>query len=132
MSETTIKKTVTPKLMHPPFGNYAHGVQISSFDHMLTTSGQLGISKDGAIPEDVESQARICFENIDLILVEAGLDKADLIHLRTFVTAREYFQPYMGVRDDYLEGRNIASTLVIVSGFTRPEFKVEIEALAGR
>lgn len=129
---STSKDPITPISVHPPFGNYSHGMKLSSFNTLVTTSGQLGISKDGAIPENVESQARICFENIDQILQDAGLSKADLIHLRTFVTARQYFQAYMGVRDQYLGGICIASTLVIVSGFTRPEFKVEIEALAAR
>ena len=40
---------------------------------------------------------------------------------------------YMAARDAYLaEMKHIpASTLMIVSGFTRPEFVVEVEALAG-
>ena len=39
---------------------------------------------------------------------------------------------YMAARDAWLAGarRLPASTLMIVSGFTRPEFVVEIEALA--
>jgi enamine deaminase RidA (YjgF/YER057c/UK114 family) len=39
---------------------------------------------------------------------------------------------YMAARDRWLAGvtRLPASTLVIVSGFTRPEFKVEVEVVA--
>jgi len=39
---------------------------------------------------------------------------------------------YMAVRDRWLEGLETlpASTLVIVSGFTRPEFVVEVEVTA--
>jgi enamine deaminase RidA (YjgF/YER057c/UK114 family) len=37
---------------------------------------------------------------------------------------------YMAVRDRYVMQPPPASTLVIVSGFTRPEFKVEVEAIA--
>jgi enamine deaminase RidA (YjgF/YER057c/UK114 family) len=41
---------------------------------------------------------------------------------------------YREVRDRWVAGLSVkpASTLVIVSGFTRPEFLVEIEALAAR
>jgi len=36
------------------------------------------------------------------------------------------------VRSRYVTGDAFASTLVIVSGFTRPEFKVEVEVTAAR
>jgi enamine deaminase RidA (YjgF/YER057c/UK114 family) len=41
---------------------------------------------------------------------------------------------YMAARDAWCAGmtRLPASTLVIVSGFTRPEFKVEVELTAAR
>jgi enamine deaminase RidA (YjgF/YER057c/UK114 family) len=41
-------------------------------------------------------------------------------------------QAYMRVRDRYVTEPLPASTLVIVSGFTRPEFLVEIEATAAK
>ena len=41
-------------------------------------------------------------------------------------------QPYMIVRDRYVALPPPASTLMIVSGFTRPEFKVEVEAIAAK
>jgi enamine deaminase RidA (YjgF/YER057c/UK114 family) len=39
---------------------------------------------------------------------------------------------YMAVRDRYVTQPPPASTLMIVSGFTRPEFKVEVEAIAAK
>jgi enamine deaminase RidA (YjgF/YER057c/UK114 family) len=39
---------------------------------------------------------------------------------------------YMAVRDRYVAQPPPASTLVIVTGFTRPEFKVEVEALGAK
>ncbi len=44
-------------------------------------------------------------------------------------TAR-IFAPYMEVRDRLFAEPLPASTLMIVSGFARPEFKVEIEVIA--
>jgi len=40
--------------------------------------------------------------------------------------------PYMAVRDRYVALPPPASTLMIVGGFTRPEFTVEIEAIAAK
>jgi enamine deaminase RidA (YjgF/YER057c/UK114 family) len=57
---------------------------------------------------------------------------ADVIRLNAYVTDRAHMAAYMAARDAWLAGapRLPASTLVIVAGFTRPEFLVEIEATA--
>ncbi len=123
-------KLASPASIHPPFGNYAHGFEIAAGSRLVMTSGQLGISKNGAIPPEAEAQAELCFDAIEAILAEAGMGLENIVQLRGFVTAREYFPAYMNVRERRLGGREVASTLVIVSGFTRPEFLVEVEALA--
>jgi len=93
------------------------------------TSGQLGISKDGAIPTSVEEQARLCFSNIHAILEEQSLSFNHVVKVSAFVTDRAYFPTYMAVRDEFIS-TPVASTLLIVNGFTLPEFKVEVEAIA--
>jgi len=124
-------KELTPSSIAPPFARYAHGVSAEDV-RLVLTSGQLGLASDGTIPEDPEAQADICFANIDAILAEAGGSSADVARINAFVTDRAYMQGYMVARDRWLAGveRLPASTLVIVSGFTRPEFKVEVEVTA--
>ncbi|MCA3641136.1 MAG: RidA family protein, partial [Methylobacterium sp.] len=56
----------------------------------------------------------------------------DVVRFNAFVTDRAYFPVYGRVRSRYVSGDAFASTLVIVSGFTRPEFKVEVEVTAAR
>ncbi|MEL7182350.1 MAG: RidA family protein [Pseudomonadota bacterium] len=126
------KTILTPDGAAPPFGAYAHGVVAHGPGRLLLTSGQLGLPKDGACPADVASQAEICFATIDAILTQAGGTRADVLRLNAFVTARDDFPAYMAVRDQWLTEvtNKPASTLVIVTGFTRPEFLVEIEATA--
>ena len=46
------------------------------------------------------------------------------------ITGHAHMEGYMRVRDRRFPGTPPASTLMIVSGFTRPEFVVEIEAIA--
>ena len=127
------RTTLEPKGIAPPFGRYAHGVSFHSEDAvMIVTSGQLGMAADGTIPEDVGAQADICFANVEAILAEAGGLPGDVVRINAFVTDRADFPTYMAARDRWLEGvtQVPASTLVIVSGFTRPEFKVEVEVTA--
>lgn len=95
-------------------------------------SGQLGISVADHVPETAEEQAILCFEAIGACLAEAQMSFADVVRINAYVTDRAYMGPYMAVRDRYAGLPPPASTLMIVSGFTRPEFKVEVEAIAAR
>lgn len=121
-----------PKDIAPPFARYAHGVVVPEGQRLIFTSGQLGLAGDGTIPEDEGAQADICFANIDSILAAGGANRRDVVRINAFVTDRAFMAGYMAARDRWLAEvtRLPASTLVIVSGFTRPEFKVEIEVVA--
>ena len=54
----------------------------------------------------------------------------DIVRINAYVTGREHLQPYMLVRNRLFAEPYPASTLMIVAGFARPEFVVEIEAIA--
>ena len=125
-------KELNPPTIAPPFARYAHGVEVPEGYRLILTSGQLGLAADGTIPDDTAAQAEICFANIAAILGEVGAGPADVVRINAFVTGREHMAAYMATRDAWLAGvdRLPASTLMIVSGFTRPEFTVEVEALA--
>ena len=102
----------------------------SAGGRIVFCSGQLGVAADDTVPETVTAQAELCFENIKAILAEAGLGVGDIVRINAYVTRREHMGDYMAVRDRYVGNPPPASTLVIVSGFTRPEFLVEVEATA--
>ncbi|MDU8942983.1 RidA family protein [Ovoidimarina sediminis] len=123
---------LTPEDIAPPFARYAHGVAVPAGRRLVFTSGQLGVAADGTVPEHPEAQADICFANIDAILAAGGAGRADVVRINAFVTDRAHMVGYMAARDRWLSGisRLPASTLLIVAGFTREEFKVEIEVVA--
>lgn len=123
---------LTPPSIRAPFARYSHGVAVPPGARLVFTSGQLGIAPDETIPEAVEAQAELCFANITAILAEAGMTLADVVRLNAYVTDRTHMAGYMAVRDRLVATPPPASTLMIVAGFTRPEFKVEIEAVAAR
>ena len=62
-----------------------------------------------------------------IIKVEAGNRSTPANH-----ASRAFMAGYMAARDAWLAGveRLPASTLMIVGGFTRPEFRVEVEVIA--
>ncbi|MBZ9732381.1 RidA family protein [Mesorhizobium sp. CA15] len=123
-------KYLAPKSIKPPFARYSHGVEIPAGKRLVLCSGQLGIGPDDAVPEDAGAQAELCFKNIAAILSEAGLTLNDIVRINAFVIGREHLQAYMDVRNRLFSDPAPASTLMIVSGFARPEFKVEVEVLA--
>jgi len=125
-------RRLTPDSIRPPFARYAHGVEVPAGARLVFCSGQLGIGLEGVIPPDVEGQARLCFAAIAAILAEAGMGLADLVRLNAYVVSADCLAGYMKVRDEFVGDPPPASTLMIVQGFARPEFKVEIEALAAR
>lgn len=125
-------RAITPPSLHPPFARYSHAVEVRAGARLLFCSGQLGIGADTVVPEDAEAQARLIFSAIAAILAEASMSLADLVRLDAYVTAREHLAPYMAVRDEIVSDPPPASTLMIVSGFSREIFKVEVVATAAR
>jgi enamine deaminase RidA (YjgF/YER057c/UK114 family) len=123
---------LVPKRVRAPFARYSHAVEVLAGARWLLCSGQLGISDSDEIPEDAEAQAVLCFKAIGACLAEAGMSFADIVRINAYVTDRAHMAPYMAVRDRYVAQPPPASTLMIVSGFTRPEFKVEVEAIAAK
>lgn len=121
---------LTPKTIRPPFARYSHGVEVPAGKRLVLCSGQVGISPDDGIPEEADAQAELCFSNISAILADAGLTLADVVRINAYVTDRAHLRAYMDVRDRLFSDPAPASTLMIVSGFARPEFKVEIEVIA--
>ncbi|WP_442583305.1 RidA family protein [Mesorhizobium sp. ASY16-5R] len=123
-------RPLQPKSIRPPFARYSHGIEVPSCKRLVLCSGQLGIAPDDSIPEEAGAQAELCFANIAAILAEAGMGLENIVRINAYVTDRAYLRPYMDVRDRLFSDPAPASTLMIVSGFARPEFKVEVEVIA--
>jgi enamine deaminase RidA (YjgF/YER057c/UK114 family) len=125
-------RPVTPASIRAPFARYSHAVEVPPGARLLVLSGQLGVGPDDIAPEGAEAQAALCFANIAAILAEGGMTPADIVRFNAYVTGREHLPGYMKARDAFIADLPVppASTLMIVSGFARPEFVVEVEALA--
>lgn len=125
-------KPLTPENIAPPFAQYSHGIEIPAGARLVRTSGQLGLAANDTVPNDAFAQAEICFANISALLTSASMQAKHVFHISAFVTDRVHMAGYMKARDAFLENVSVlpTSTLVIVSGFTRPEFVVEVEVWA--
>jgi 2-iminobutanoate/2-iminopropanoate deaminase len=127
-----MNRVVSPSSIRAPFARYSHAILVPPGTQLLLASGQLGVGPDDIVPADVEAQCVLCFENIKAILTEAGMSFADVVRFNAFTTDRAHFPIYGAVRGRYVTADAFASTLVVVSGFTRPEFQVEVEVTAAK
>lgn len=125
-------KPITPKTLRAPFARYSHAMEVTAGSRLIFCSGQLGIALDETIPEDVGAQSELIFNALEAILAEGGMGLGDIVRLNAYVTAREHMAGYMAVRDRRVSNPPPASTLMIVTGFTREAFKVEVEAVAAK
>jgi enamine deaminase RidA (YjgF/YER057c/UK114 family) len=127
-----LRRSFSPGAIRPPFGRYSHAVSLEAPQKLLVVSGQLAVRSDGSVPEDVGEQTAVVLAAIDACLAEAGMERADVLRLSTYITEPEYREAYMRVRDAWVADPPPASTLLVVKALALPACKVEIEAIAGR
>lgn len=125
-------KALNPTTVAAPFSNYAHAVKVPAGASWLHISGQVGVARDGAVPDDFAGQCEQAFRNLLAILDEAGMDVADVVRINTYLTDAADIAAYRGIRDRMLQNHATASTLLVVAGLATPKLKVEIEAVAAK
>lgn len=127
-------KTINPDTVPKPYKNrFSHGKLVPAGAEWLFTAGQTGRDVEGNIGKGIEEQADWAMKNLYTIIKEGGMDSEDVIkmtiyyidpaHLAIIITARNR---YFG--EDFRPG----STAVGVSALARPEYLVEVEAIAAR
>ena len=125
-------KLFNPKSNAAPNGAYSHGVIVPANARWLYLSGQTGTRPDGSIPQTVEEQTEAVWRNILGVLAEAGMKVTDIVKITSFLTRHEDFAKFVPIRAKYLGAHRPASTSLIVSALAKPEFLVEVEAVAAK
>jgi len=123
-------KLHNPDTISAPSSAYAHGVETPSSFRRLHISGQVGEKPDGTLAGDTSAQMIECWNRIFAILDAADMSKKDLVKVTVFLTNREEIGIFRAIRDKCLDGHITASSLIIVAGLAKPEWTVEIEAIA--
>ena len=124
-------KTYNPAGIAGPFGHYDHGVEAVDVSRLLHVSGQVGTAPDGSVPEDVAAQIEIVWTNIEAVLDEAGMTPANIVRTITYMLDADYVPLLAAARREHLGAdHKAASTTIVVAGLVKPEWKVEIDAVA--
>ena len=127
-----MKEFRNPETIHEPVGGYMHQVEISSSERMLIISGQIGMKKDGTVPDDPIEQLDIVFENILHNLQAADMNIKNLVKINYYLVGEWDTAKRRELIAAKLAGHKPCSTLVYVAGLASPIYKVEVEAWASR
>ena len=125
-------KFINPKTVADPTGTYTHGVEVPPNARWLYIAGQIGLKKDGSVPPTLEEQTEVAWQNIVEILAAAGMKVTDLVKITQYLTNIDDFPKYAAIRARFLAGHRPASTGLIISSLVKPEFQVEVEAIAAK
>lgn len=83
----------------------------------------------GEIVDGFEAQARRAFENLKVVLADAGAELPDVVKITVLLVERSDLAAYRGVREEYLP-HFPASTLLVVKSRAMPELLFEVDATA--
>jgi enamine deaminase RidA (YjgF/YER057c/UK114 family) len=123
---------VNPASLAPPAAAYSHAVLTERAERVLHTSGVVPLAPDGRVPEALADQAATVWSAIGAMLAEEGMTASDIVSITTYVVPGQDLSVVMAARDAFMAGHRPASTLVVVAALVRPEWKVEISAIAAR
>lgn len=97
--------------------------------HHVAVSGTAPVMPEGAEPPpDVYGQTKRVLEIILAALAEAGAAPGDVVRTRTYLTSADGWEEAGRAHGDVFADVRPASTMVVVSGFLDPRWRVEMEA----
>jgi len=79
---------------------------------------------------DVEAQTERAMANIKMLVEEAGGKLEHIAKITIYIVDPRYREPVYRIVGKWLKGVFPVSTGLVVSGFARPEWLVEVEAIA--
>jgi len=114
----------------PPTHGYSHVVTVPA-GTQVWVAGQIGMQADGTVPDGIEAQARLAFEDVGRALAAAGASWAAVFEMNIYVTDIAFVPTVRAVRDEFVnhDARPV-STLVAVTALVLPELLIEIEVAA--
>lgn len=126
------KEAVKSKLVAQPLADYSQGWMVSG-GKIIFLSGQVPVDRNGDYvgEGDIALQTRTVLENIKGVLEGAGASMKDVIKITIYtVDMAGYRQSMKDIQREFFPDNFPASTLLEVKSLARPQFLVEIEAIA--
>jgi 2-iminobutanoate/2-iminopropanoate deaminase len=114
-----------------PRGGYAQAVRLEDFQRLLLVSGQIPADSDDVVPAGFEAQARQVWLNVDAQLKAAGMTKADIVKVTTYLADRHHTSANREIRSEYL-GNLAPAMTVVIAGIFDGAWLLEVEVVAAQ
>lgn len=117
--------------------NHSDGVARSysaatNWGGLVFPCGQVPYRSDGSVPSGIESQTKLCLENLASALENANSSINHLLQVTVFLSVITDFEKYdIAWRDFFSEKSLPPRTTVFVSGF-RGDKRIEISSIAAK
>lgn len=121
-----MKNAIVTKNAPGAIGPYSQAI---ATDSMIYTSGQLGLTPEGVLPETVEEQAEQSLKNIKAILEAAGSSMDKVVKTTVFLKDMNDFAVMNGIYAKFFAEPFPARSAVQVAKLPK-DGKVEIEVVA--
>ena len=110
---------------------YSHAAEVAAPSRVLFISGQFGVAPDGRLPTDFAAQCGLAMDNVEAPLAAAGMTAANIVKLNYYATQATDFPMLMQIRQRRWAFDPAPSvTAIAVSALARPDYLIEIEAVA--
>lgn len=110
--------------------SYSQAVEVAPGARTLYVAGQVGMDSKGAAAAGVTEQTRLALANVRVVLKAAGMDFKNLVKTTVFMVNPDDYAEFAKTRAEVFGEVRPASTLVFIKQLLKPEFLVEIEAVA--
>jgi 2-iminobutanoate/2-iminopropanoate deaminase len=113
-------------------GRYSDAAIVQPGLRWLFTSGNPGLPPSGDLPQGIERQTELAWENSMLELEKAGMTVHDIVKVTQYLTRAEDIKAYAQVRNRFLGDARPASMLLVIPQLVWPEMLVEVEIIAAK
>ena len=126
------KEEVRSPELAEPNGHFAQATAAVPAGRLVFVSGMTARNAEGGVTGvgDVAAQTHQVCQNLKAAVEAAGGTLDDVVRVDVYVLDVADFDAIHAVRRQYFTGPPPASTMVEVSAFVRPEYLIEINAIA--
>jgi enamine deaminase RidA (YjgF/YER057c/UK114 family) len=111
---------------------FSNAIEVSGPQRTLYIAGQVATDASGKIPGNIEAQCHLVWDRIEKLLQDAKMTLKDVVKTTVLLTSAADIDSFRKVRAQRLGDHAPASTLMVITQLARPEFKVEVEAIASK
>jgi enamine deaminase RidA (YjgF/YER057c/UK114 family) len=110
---------------------YSRAIEVKEARRLLLVSGQFGVAPNGDLVDGFGPRREQAMDNVEALIGASGMTTENIAGLTYYVTRASDFPTLVDIRRRLWAWEPAPSlTAIVVSGLARPEYLIEIEAVA--